>query len=231
MSGAVVGSGRTVLPVSLCPPIDRGRRFQQVPARCSASRLPSAPWENSICLDSRCIFAVIPAPWAGQPRHSTPEAVVDCKLDPAGEGTDRLEVGLRGAAYSYMLAPVRWRSRVRLHSRLIAVRIMHQGEETIDLGKILLLRLLDRDLDEIVAQDILGIDLVHALAPFSVGTGLFAKASPVPSNPTVEGITIQKIAAQAFIILPRPRAKLAQRAENIRVIRLALSHEKQQIVD
>src|SRR5262249_51359356 len=102
-----------------------------------------------------------------------------------------------------MLAPVGRRSRVRLHSRLIAVRIIHQGEETIDLGEILLLRLHDRLLGQIVAEYILWIDAIHPLPPVGVGHGLFTQTSTIPSSPAVERAAIHKIATQVFIQISR----------------------------
>ena len=69
-----------------------------------------------------------------------------------------------------MLAPVRWRQRIGLHFRLHTVGILQQGEEAIDFRTILVLRLFNCGLSQIVSEYVFGVHSIHPVTPLVVAT-------------------------------------------------------------
>src|SRR6266852_3589258 len=117
-----------------------------------------------------------------------------------------------------MLAPVGRRSCVGVHSWLVAVGILQQGEQPINLGEVLLLSLLDSCMNQIVAEHVLGIDAVHAYQAVVVSTPLFTQPIRVPMSPLVECLTIQEEVTERLVQQCGPGLKQAQCAKEDRVI-------------
>ena len=103
------------------------------------------------------------------------------------------------AADAQMFAPVRRRGGVSFHAGLFCVWILKQLQQPIDLGVVFLLGLLDGPLGEVIPQDVLWIDPVHAQAAVFV-TALFAlQPIAILSGPNIKPIGIQKMLAQPFV--------------------------------
>src|SRR5579884_1863020 len=106
----------------------------------------------------------------------------------------------RRAAHDQALAPVRRSGGVGLHTGLIGERVSKKIQQAVNLREILLLRLLDSLLGQIVPQHVPRVDPVHAPLAFFIPAALLAQPRSVPPGPCVEGGAIDKELAHHGIV-------------------------------
>src|SRR5688572_15964794 len=147
--------------------------------------------------------------------------------------TDRTEEGqyLGGAAHAEVFAPIGRRGGISLHSGLVSIGALQQGQETVDLSEVLLLSLFNGCLDQVIAEHIFRIHTVHGLLPVVIPTALGSQPLGILNGPCVEAFSVEKMFAQPVIDHSSSGEKPAQLSPHDGIVRMAALEQTQEFTD